>query len=151
MWVFGWRLAKFYKKTKELTMYLFDKKYFISSLVLLSLLIYIALFVNDQFVRPFVGDVLVVIWLYSFLKSFIKINSDKLAHLVVGFSYLIEIGQYYNLVSILGLQHIKAARIIIGSTFDWLDLLGYTIGWGIILVSEYYRLKRKKNKKLNRP
>ena len=112
------------------------------SCILLSVLVYIALFVHDQFVRPFLGDVLVVIWLYLCLKSFIKMQSDKLAHAVLFFAYAIEIAQYYDLVTVLGLQHIRAARIIIGSTFDWLDLLAYTIGWFFILLIERYRLKK---------
>ncbi|MHC5791744.1 DUF2809 domain-containing protein [Streptococcus pyogenes] len=47
-----------------------------------------------------------------------------------------KLSQYLNLVSILGLQHIDAVRIIFGATFDWLDLVAYTIGWGCILLIE---------------
>lgn len=113
----------------------------------LLILVYIALFVNDQFVRPFLGDVLVVGWLYLFLKSFINIHNNKLAHAVLIFACALEVAQFYNLVTILGLEHIKIARIIIGSTFDWLDMLAYGIGWVFILSIEGYRLKLHKNKK----
>ncbi len=117
-------------------MFHFNKNYFFWSFALFLVLAYIALFVNDKFVRPFLGDVIVVGWLYLSLKSFIKINSSMLAHLVLAFAYAIEIAQYFNLVSILGLQHIDAVRIIFGATFDWLDLFAYTIGWGCILFIE---------------
>ncbi|TKB49197.1 DUF2809 domain-containing protein [Ferrimonas aestuarii] len=91
---------------------------------------------NDNFVRPFLGDVIVVGWLYLFLKSFIAINRTKLAHFVLLIAYAVEASQYFSLVSILGLQHIDAVRIIFGATFDWLDLLAYTIGWGCVLLIE---------------
>lgn len=120
-------------------MFQFNKKYFLVSFALLLILIYIALFVNDQFVRPFLGDVLVVGWMYLFLASFIKVSRYKVAHAVLAFAYVIEIAQRYELVTVLGLEHIKAARIIIGSTFDWLDLLAYTIGWVVIILVEHCR------------
>jgi len=124
----------------------FNKKYFIVSFIFLLVLVYIALFINDQFIRPFLGDVLVVGWLYLFLKSFIKIQSNKLANAVLIFACVLEVAQFYNLVAVLGLGHIKIARIIIGSTFDWLDILAYTIGWIFILLIERYRLKLYRNK-----
>ncbi|HHK8474773.1 TPA: DUF2809 domain-containing protein, partial [Vibrio parahaemolyticus] len=117
-------------------LFYFNKKYFFWSVTLFLVLVCIALFVNDKFVRPFLGDVIVVGWLYLSLKSFITINRYKLAHFVLVFSYVVEVAQYLNLVSILGLQHIDAVRIIFGATFDWLDLLAYTIGWGCILLIE---------------
>ncbi len=111
----------------------FNKAYFVCCLVLFALLAYIALFVNDQFVRPFLGDVIVVVWLYTVFKSFLLVKSSWLAHFVLLFSYAIEVAQYFKLVSLLGLEHIKAVRIIFGATFDWLDLLAYTLGWLLIL------------------
>jgi hypothetical protein len=114
-------------------------------------LAYIALYVNDQFVRPFLGDVIVVGWLYVLLKSFIKLPNYKLAHIVLFIAYSVEVAQFFNFVSVIGLQHIKAVRIIFGATFDWLDLLGYTIGWVCILLVEYYllRLKSKQSRAIN--
>ena len=124
----------------------FNIKCFFVSCVFLLVLIYIALFVNDQFIRPFLGDVLVIGWLYLFLKSFIKIKYYKLASAVLFFSYTLEVAQFYDLVVILGLQDIKVARIIIGSTFDWLDLVAYTIGWVFIILIEYCRSKLREKK-----
>lgn len=117
-------------------MFHFNKKYFFCSVVVFLVLVFIALFVNDNFIRPFLGDVIVVGWLYLFLKSFITINRTKLAHFVLLIAYAVEVSQYFSLVSTLGLQHIDAVRIIFGATFDWLDLLAYTIGWGCVLLIE---------------
>ena len=120
-----------------------NKKCLLLSFVLLSLLVYIALFINDQFIRPFLGDVLVVIWLYLFLNSFIKLKKYKLAHLVLLFSYLVETAQFFNLVALLGLQNIKIARIIIGTTFDWFDIIAYTVGWILILLIELFNTNQR--------
>ncbi|SFP54210.1 DUF2809 domain-containing protein [Enterovibrio norvegicus] len=53
---------------------------------------------------------------------------------VLVFAYCVEIGQYFRFVEVVGLQSNKLASIVIGSTFDWLDLLAYTLGWGVIWV-----------------
>jgi hypothetical protein len=102
----------------------------------------IASFVTDQFIRPFVGDALIVVWMYLFLKSFLKVKSAILAYSVLAFSYVIECAQYFNLVHFLNLQDIPLARIIIGSTFDWLDFVAYTAGWLMILSARLLWAKR---------
>ena len=120
----------------------FHPKYFIFSLILLAVLVIIAMFIHDQFIRPFVGDVLVVIWMYFSLRAFIKTSHLAAAHFILIFSYTVEIAQYFKLVEVLGLENIKLARIIIGSTFDWMDFVAYTTGWLIILVMQWYKTKR---------
>jgi len=62
----------------------FNVKYCMLSLVLLAVLVLITGFVHDQFVRPFLGDALVVVWLYALLRTFIKIEHVTAAF-VVGF------------------------------------------------------------------
>ncbi len=119
-------------------MFKFQVRSFLLSTVLLALLIFIAAFVHDRFIRPFGGDVLVVVWLYFFLKSFLNMSPLKLSIAVLLFAYGIEIAQYFNLVNLLGLEDYKLARIIIGSTFDPMDLLAYTIGWVLIIAHEWY-------------
>ena len=53
--------------------------YYISgSIVLLLLEIFIALFMRDSFVRPFLGDFLVVILLYMIIRSFFPIGAPWL-------------------------------------------------------------------------
>ena len=94
----------------------------------------IALFVNDQFVRPFVGDLLVVLLMYAFMRVFFEPrNQIVLAICILVFAYMVEVGQYFSLVSRLGLADLEIANIIIGTSFDWRDLLAYTIGFIMIL------------------
>ncbi|MDC7239022.1 MAG: DUF2809 domain-containing protein [Spirochaetales bacterium] len=111
----------------------FSFKDFIISILLLGLLVYIALFVRDRFIRPFLGDVLVVIWLYYTLKAFLNISCGRLAFGVFIFSYLIEFAQYFRVISWLGLEDVAIVRIVFGATFDFMDLLAYTLGWLVIL------------------
>src|SRR5262245_38476022 len=103
----------------------FHKKYAILSIGLLMVEISIALFIHDRLVRPFVGDMLVVILIFTICKSVINADYFWLALCVLVFSFAVEIGQYFNLISILGLQHCRLARTIIGTTFDYHDLIAY--------------------------
>ncbi|WP_255513245.1 DUF2809 domain-containing protein [Lutibacter sp. Hel_I_33_5] len=88
----------------------------------------IATFFKDKFIRPILGDVLVVILLFSFCRIFYHGNSIKLIIGVLIFAFIIEILQYFQFASLLGLENNKIAKIVLGSTFDWLDLLAYSIG-----------------------
>ena len=98
--------------------------------------VWIALFVNDQIIRPFVGDLIVILLMYAFVRVFIEPrNHIVLAVCILVFAYLVEIGQYFELVSRLGLVDSEIAWIVIGTSFDWLDLLAYTIGFMIVIVS----------------
>lgn len=112
----------------------FSKKFAILSIGLFVVEIFIALFVHDRLVRPFVGDMLVVILIFALCRTIIKADYFRLAICVLIFSFAVEIGQYFNLISILGLQHYTPARIIIGSTFDFHDLLAYSAGVLLICV-----------------
>ena len=117
-------------------------KYALLSIGLFVVEISIALFIHDRIVRPFVGDMLVVILIFTICRSVIKANYFWLALCVLIFSFAVEIGQYFNLVSILGLQHIRLARTIIGTTFDYHDLLAYSAGILLLfiigLLSKYH-------------
>ena len=66
----------------------------------------------------------------------------KTALSVLLLSYSIEILQYFHIVNIPGLQDIQIARIIIGTSFAWMDLIAYTLGIGIVLYLEKVRARR---------
>ena len=112
----------------------FQLKYFIPATILFLIEVFIALFIHDNFIRPFFGDVLVVILIYCFIKSFINSPVIITAIAVLLFAYLIEVLQYFNIVKILGLQNSNLARIIIGTSFEWTDLLAYTLGIGVVIL-----------------
>jgi ABC-type Fe3+-siderophore transport system permease subunit len=114
-------------------MFTFNKKYFYFTLLLFLIEICIAVFINDTFIRPFIGDVLVVILIYCFVRAFWNIQSSIIALSVLAFSYIIEILQYFNFVKKLGLQNNKILAVALGSTFDWKDIIAYTIGIIVVL------------------
>jgi Protein of unknown function (DUF2809) len=114
----------------------FNKYYFYCTILLLAVEIFIAKYIQDDIVRPYIGDMLVVILIYCFVKSFIATKIIPTAIAVLLFSYFIEAMQYVKIVNILGLQEYKMARIIIGTSFSWVDILMYTIGIIIVLVVE---------------
>lgn len=88
----------------------------------------IALFVKDQFIRPYGGDFLVVILLYCFLKSFLNLSVSVAATLVLLFAFFIETTQYFNAIGRLGLQDSAIAKAILGNSFAWHDVLAYVAG-----------------------
>ncbi len=98
--------------------------------------VFIALYFHDDFVRPYLGDVLVVILLYCFCKTFIKGSTIKIALVVLSFAFLVETLQYFNLISHLNLDHSTLARTILGHSFEWMDIVAYTGGVAVVLVLE---------------
>jgi hypothetical protein len=114
----------------------FNPKYFCLTILLFLIEVYIALFVDDWFIRPFVGDVLVVILLYCFVRAFWQVRATVTALSVFAFACVIEVLQYFNLVDRLGVRQYKVLVVILGSTFDWKDILAYAIGTAIVLLLE---------------
>lgn len=110
-------------------------KYILAFLILLAIEILIALFVHDKFIRPYVGDVLVIILLYCFVRSFfIKIRFLPYYIFLVG--VIVEILQYFKIVYLLNLQNNKILSIIIGSSFDIKDILCYFAAIIILIIWE---------------
>ncbi|MBL7872521.1 MAG: DUF2809 domain-containing protein [Cyclobacteriaceae bacterium] len=120
----------------------FTKNYFALAIFIFVIEVLIALFVKDNFVRPYVGDVLVVILMYSFVKSFLRVPVLLLAMSVLVFSFLIEALQYIKIVERLGLEKSHFARTVIGTSFAWADILAYMLGIAIILGVETYLLRK---------
>ncbi len=124
-------------------MFIFNKKYFLFFILLFITEVLIALYVNDKFIRPYLGDVLVVILIYCFIKSFIKIKPLTAAITTLLLAYTIEFAQYFNIVERLNLSHSKLARTVIGIGFDVIDLVAYTSGIIITLLIEKFTTKKE--------
>jgi len=122
-------------------MLLFNKTYFLAFISLLITEILIALFAHDKIIRPYVGDLLVVILLYCFIRGFLKVSISATVIFVLLFSYLIETLQYFNIVQLLGLGKSTIANVIIGNYFTWMDILAYTLGILIVLGIEKIRVQ----------
>ncbi|MBQ9394993.1 MAG: DUF2809 domain-containing protein [Proteobacteria bacterium] len=114
-------------------------QYIILTIILLLTEILIALFVHDTIIRPHIGDVLVVILIYCFVRCFIPKGIKLLPLYVFIFAVCVEVMQYFKIIDILELRDNKLARIIIGSTFDWGDIAAYATGCVIIYVLAWVR------------
>lgn len=111
--------------------------YFFLAILLLMIEIVIALFVHDELIRPIGGDFLVVVFLYCLLQSFCEIKVLQAAVSVLLFAYFIEILQYCHFIERVGLQEVHLARMVIGTTFSWLDIYAYTGGALFIVLCEW--------------
>jgi hypothetical protein len=114
----------------------FQYRYFILAVLLFFIEVFIALFVHDEIIRPHVGDFLVVILIYCFVRAFLNLSVGKIALFVLLFSYTVETLQYFKIIEILGLQRFTVARVVIGTGFSWIDIIAYTFGVGFILLVE---------------
>jgi len=95
--------------------------------------ILIAKYLHDAFIRPFGGDVLVVVLIYAFFRIFLITNNKRLALGVLIFSFIIEFLQALHYVNWLGLQDNKFWSIVLGTYFSVYDLLAYFVGYLICL------------------
>lgn len=116
----------------------FNKNYFALTILIFFTEVLIALFVHDDFIRPYLGDVLVVILIYCFLKTFLKLPVLTASLAVLLFAFTIEFFQFLNLVEKLHLESSKVARTVIGTSFSWIDLLTYVAGIAIVIAAERY-------------
>lgn len=123
-----------YFKTLFFIVMRFKLSYFLAFCVLLIIEVGIALYVDDQIIRPFIGDLIVVILMYCFVRAFTKLPYLKVIIGVLLFAYLVEALQATSFIDWAGLSDHKMAKIILGSTFDWKDVLAYTVGAVLILI-----------------
>jgi hypothetical protein len=81
--------------------------------------------------------------IYCAVKSVIQAGVKKTAFGVLLFACLIEALQYVKLVRVLGLQEYKLARIVLGSSFEWTDILMYFLGIATVLGLEQQYGRKK--------
>lgn len=115
----------------------FNAQYFYLAVLLFLIEASIAIFLDDRFIRPLVGDILVVVLIYCFIKAFWQIQPITAALGVFAFACLIEGLQYFQLVDRLGLRDNRLIATVFGTTFDGRDILAYAIGAALVLVVEY--------------
>ena len=115
----------------------FKQRYGLLAAGLLGVEVLIARFAHDRLIRPYAGDFLATILLYYLLKSVWPARRVALAALLV--SYAIELAQLAQLLPRLGWQHVRVARLVLGSAFSWGDMLAYTLGAAAVLAVEWWR------------
>lgn len=107
--------------------------------------IMIALFVNDNFIRPYVGDVLVTMLLCGLCRIVIPKGVRVLPVYVFLFAAAVEIGQYFDIVKLIGLENSRFFSVLLGRTFSAVDILCYALGCLLFFVIDYTIRKRVKH------
>ncbi|MVT45013.1 DUF2809 domain-containing protein [Chitinophaga oryziterrae] len=120
----------------------FYKNYFILAILLFITEILIALYLHDNFIRPYGGDFLVVILVYCMVKTCLNTPIIPTAIAVLLFAYVVEILQYFRIIAWLGLRHSRLACIILGTSFSWTDMLCYTLGIILVIIVEIGRTSK---------
>lgn len=110
----------------------------------------IALFVNDSFIRPYLGDVFVTMLICSFLKVIFPKAVASLPIYVLMFSVAVEIGQYFDIVKIMGLENNKFFSVLLGRTFSVIDIICYALGCLLFFIFDFLILKKHQKLKNNR-
>ena len=102
--------------------------YFLLFFSLLLAEICIALFIDDKFIRPYLGDVLVTVLICSFLRIIWPKGIRLLPVYVFLFATAVEIGQYFDMVKLLGLENNAFLSVLMGRSFSRIDLICYAVG-----------------------
>lgn len=124
--------------------------YTIITIILLTIEVLIALFIHDDFIRPYIGDVIVVMVLYTFIRIFVPEKVKMLPSFILCFAVLVELMQYFRIVEVLGLQDNRFFSVLIGSVFDMKDILCYAIGCTLIVIGQmiYKKIFIKNNSEM---
>ena len=105
-----------------------NKTYLIIFICILITEISIALFLKSGFIRHTFGDFLATILVFSFIKTFSKMSSLKIAITTLIIAFCIEFAQYFQVLNYLNLNQFKLLRIVFGTNFSIQDLVAYTLG-----------------------
>ena len=128
-------------------MFKFNLKYFLIFISIFIIEVIIALFIKDNFIRPYFGDYLVIFLVYYFLLSFMNADKNKIALGVLVFAFTVEIIQYFQVLSYFNLEKNRILRIVAGSTFSFEDLIIYTIAFLTIIFFNTYNTKSLSDRK----
>lgn len=96
-------------------------------LALLGIEIFIGVCVHDNFVRPYLGDTLVVMLLWAAVRIAFPQGLPWLSGAVFVFACLVEISQLIPLCDLLGIRN-NLIRVLMGTSFAWGDVAAYAAG-----------------------
>lgn len=91
----------------------------------------IAAFVHDRWVRPFGGDLLVVMLLHFLARGVSAVSARTAAIGTFIFACAVEAGQWLQLAQRLGVERHWIGRLLLGTTFHWGDIVVYGLGAGL--------------------
>ena len=117
----------------------------ILSLLLLGIEVLIGLYAHG-WVRSYLGDVLVVILIYTVIRTIAPYKIRRwyiLPTAILIFSFIVEFLQLWGFCDRFGITN-KLLRIIIGTGFSVVDLISYFIGIIPCYIAEYILFKNDK-------
>lgn len=110
------------------------KKKQISLFILITCIeIALVLWGGTHWLRLYGGDILIIPWLYFLLAIFIG-EKSWLSYGVLLIAVGVELLQLVRILECLQLSHVTFLRVIFGSTFDVMDLIGYVLGFLLVLL-----------------
>ena len=112
--------------------------YAAAALALIAVEVIIALFVHDRFVRPYIGDVLVIAVIWALARVVLPEGVRLMPLYIFIFAAGVEVLQYFDIVRLLGLEGSRFFSILIGLTFDIRDIVCYAVGCVLITVIEVF-------------
>lgn len=118
--------------------------YIIATILLLGVEVLIALRVHDDFIRPYIGDVLVVIVIYTCIRIFVPERYRLLPLYIFIFAVIVEGLQRLHIVDVLGLSDNRFFSVLIGGTFDVRDIVCYGVGCALLGLFELVRYNHVK-------
>jgi hypothetical protein len=125
-----------------------NKRFIYASVSLLTLLcgISVAFLINQRsFLRGFAGDILIVIFIYSTIKIFLKDQSPiGVAVGVLSFALSVEFIQYTGLPKYFN-PGSMVTILTLGSTYDPLDIAAYAGGVAVIYLVDTVLIQGAKN------
>lgn len=101
----------------------------------------IAFTLKTGFIRHTFGDYLVVILLYAIIRGCTNMSVWASSLVVLLIAFLVEFLQLTPFLTYFNLQNSFTAKLIFGSTFQFTDLVAYTLGIITVLVVEKSILK----------
>ena len=113
-----------------------------AAILILAAEIYIAICIKGGFVRHYAGDVLAVILLYALARAIFSVPPLNLPLKIFAFAAALELAQYFSVVQILGIEN-KILKVMIGGTFDFVDLLCYAAG--CVLAGAYEKFEKRRS------
>lgn len=114
-----------------------NTKYLTIAIILFIIEVLIATFLKSGFIRHTFGDFLVVILIYTAIKSCFNFKVIPTVISVLIFSFVVETLQLTPFLSWFNLENNTLAKLIFGTTFHFTDLIAYTLGCIFILIIEF--------------
>ena len=108
-------------------------------ILLTAIEVLIALFVHDNFVRPFVGDVIVVAVIYYFIRIFFPVGIKYLPVYIFVFSLVVEFMQLFGITQMVSFGN-KFLSVLLGNSFSVWDIFCYAVGCIITDIIEKQRV-----------